>query len=314
MTFPIRKASAQTTLKPAKSAGSGKSSAIALRERKKPTPNKACEKCQTPFYAAPSHVLKGWGRFCSKACSSSGEANHRFKKNDVVCKCCGSEFHVKPSRQKRGKARVYCSDECRKKAQVSSKTCPSCQVAFDVPASHAHKRKFCSAECQKKSFRNSTPNRVCVTCCAPFFIKESDLKRVADAGTFCSAECMTRSRGKIRLEDGKYASHLERDLYQMLKEEGLLAGAVREYKFHPNRRWLFDFAWPEMKVAVEIHGGIWSGGRGGHTSGKGRLRDMEKMNEATMLGWLVLEVASNHLRDRSVIDWVRKLIELRVAA
>jgi hypothetical protein len=41
---------------------------------------------------------------------------------------------------------------------------------------------------------------------------------------------------------------------------------------------------------------------------------MEKMNEATMLGWLVLEVASNHLRDKSVIDWVRKLIELRVAA
>jgi len=125
---------------------------------------------------------------------------------------------------------------------------------------------------------------------------------------------MTGSRGKITLEDGKYASHLERDLYLLLKVEGLLAGATREFKFHPKRKWLLDFAWPEMKIAIEVHGGIWKSGKSGHTSGKGRMRDMEKMNEATLHGWLVLEVASNHIRDGSAIEWAKRMIQMKCAA
>ena len=40
-----------------------------------------------------------------------------------------------------------------------------------------------------------------------------------------------------------------------------------EYRFHPFRKWRFDFAWPEQKVAVEMEGGVFIGGahtRGGH--------------------------------------------------
>ncbi len=59
----------------------------------------------------------------------------------------------------------------------------------------------------------------------------------------------------------------------------------REYRFC-DRRWRFDFAWPTYKLAVEIEGGIWNGGR--HTRGAGYKRDTEKYNRATKEGWGVL--------------------------
>jgi very-short-patch-repair endonuclease len=58
--------------------------------------------------------------------------------------------------------------------------------------------------------------------------------------------------------------------------------AEREYRFHPTRKWRFDFAWPAYKVAVEIDG------RGRHQTVDGVRKDCEKHNEAVILGWAVL--------------------------
>lgn len=58
---------------------------------------------------------------------------------------------------------------------------------------------------------------------------------------------------------------------------------VREYKFHPDRKWRIDFAWPSHKLAIEIEGGVWTRGR--HIRGKGFLNDMEKYNELARMGW-----------------------------
>lgn len=62
----------------------------------------------------------------------------------------------------------------------------------------------------------------------------------------------------------------------------------REVRFHPTRRWKFDFAWPELKIAVEVEGGVWSSGR--HTRGAGFIADCEKYNEAARLGWRVFRM------------------------
>ena len=62
-----------------------------------------------------------------------------------------------------------------------------------------------------------------------------------------------------------------------------LDGWEREYRFHVKRRWRFDFAWPAVKLAVEIDGyGM------NHYSVMGRTQDLEKQNEAVKEGWRVL--------------------------
>lgn len=66
-----------------------------------------------------------------------------------------------------------------------------------------------------------------------------------------------------------------------------------EYRFHPTRRWRFDWAFPDQKVALEIEGGVWTGGR--HTRGAGYVRDIEKYNHATLAGWRVLRVTPGQL-------------------
>jgi len=77
-------------------------------------------------------------------------------------------------------------------------------------------------------------------------------------------------------------------LFRILIHKTLKAKVVSEYRFHPVRRWKFDFAVPEFMVAIEIEGGIFAKTRLGHSSGKGIKQDMEKYNAAQLMGWKVL--------------------------
>jgi very-short-patch-repair endonuclease len=61
----------------------------------------------------------------------------------------------------------------------------------------------------------------------------------------------------------------------------------RQFKFHPKRQWKLDFAWPDMKIAVEIHGGIHAAKRWHHSSGSQQEKDFEKANAAARAGWRV---------------------------
>ena len=87
-----------------------------------------------------------------------------------------------------------------------------------------------------------------------------------------------------------------------------------QHKFHPVRRWRFDAAWPDALVAVELHGGTWSGGR--HTRGAGMEADCEKMNAALLLGWRVLVYTTSMLKadPAGVLGQVRAVLEKTGAA
>lgn len=67
----------------------------------------------------------------------------------------------------------------------------------------------------------------------------------------------------------------------------------RELRFHPTRRWRFDFAFPSAKLAIECDGGQWRKFGGRHA----RDSDREKLNEAAVLGWRVLRFSGAMLRN-----------------
>lgn len=69
-----------------------------------------------------------------------------------------------------------------------------------------------------------------------------------------------------------------------------------EHRFHPTRRWRFDFAWPACKVAVELEG------RGRHQTVAGVRADCEKYNTAALMGWTVLRFPATDRKFAS--EWV----------
>lgn len=65
------------------------------------------------------------------------------------------------------------------------------------------------------------------------------------------------------------------------------------------RQWRFDAALPDRKIAVEYHG------QGAHTAFvKGTWNDHEKLTEAQLCGWLVIQCNVKSVRDGRCLSWV----------
>jgi very-short-patch-repair endonuclease len=64
-----------------------------------------------------------------------------------------------------------------------------------------------------------------------------------------------------------------------------LARPVRNFRFHKTRKFEIDFAWPSLRIGVEIQGGVWT--RGAHGRPANIIRDMVKHNLLLDMGWRV---------------------------
>lgn len=69
--------------------------------------------------------------------------------------------------------------------------------------------------------------------------------------------------------------------------------------------WRLDFAWPDLRIAIEIEGGVYTRGR--HVRGKGYVNDIEKYNALTLDGWRLLRFASSHISSGYALE---KTIEI----
>lgn len=69
------------------------------------------------------------------------------------------------------------------------------------------------------------------------------------------------------------------------------------------RRWRFDLAFESLQLAIEVDGGLFSGGR--HSRGAGIVKDNEKINAATLLGWRVLRVSTQQVTNGYAATLVR---------
>jgi hypothetical protein len=75
-----------------------------------------------------------------------------------------------------------------------------------------------------------------------------------------------------------------------------------EFKFLEDRKFRFDFAWPDKKVAVEVEGGVYSNSR--HTSGFGFTKDCEKYNLAAASGWSVYRFTTEMVKNGKAVDFL----------
>lgn len=94
---------------------------------------------------------------------------------------------------------------------------------------------------------------------------------------------------------------------------GSIAGIRRpdtEVKFDAERKFRFDFAWPEAKLALEVNGGTWNGGA--HGRAKGIHRDYEKLNLAQWNGWAVLQVTPQDVYSSNLGRMLKELYDLRL--
>lgn len=80
----------------------------------------------------------------------------------------------------------------------------------------------------------------------------------------------------------------------------------REYKFHATRRFRFDFAYPDKKLAIEAEGGTW--GKSRHTTGTGYAADCEKYNLAILAGWRVLRCTGDHIKSGIALKWIEEAL------
>lgn len=97
------------------------------------------------------------------------------------------------------------------------------------------------------------------------------------------------------------------DLFTSICKSDLHVECVKEYRFHPVRRWRFDYAIPDKKIAIEIDGGVWNYGR--HNRASGYVADMEKFNAAASLGWVVLKFTPRQQYTRGTFDLIAKTIK-----
>jgi len=76
------------------------------------------------------------------------------------------------------------------------------------------------------------------------------------------------------------------------------------YRFHPTRRWALDYAWPDVKLAVEIEGHY------RHRSRSGFAADHKKYRAAENMGWRILKYPGDEWKARPVqiVEEVAKLL------
>jgi len=86
-------------------------------------------------------------------------------------------------------------------------------------------------------------------------------------------------------------------------------GFEREFQFDISRKWRFDYCWVESRVALEVEGGAWTGGR--HTRGSGFIKDIEKYNTATLAGWQVYRCTPQQVKSGEAFDLITKALEIK---
>jgi len=71
-----------------------------------------CKICNNDFYTKPSHIKKGWGKFCSRKCSNKGLRSRK----QINCYVCNILLYKTSSQMARSKSKkFFCGKSCQTK-------------------------------------------------------------------------------------------------------------------------------------------------------------------------------------------------------
>lgn len=73
----------------------------------------------------------------------------------------------------------------------------------------------------------------------------------------------------------------------------------------------FDFVFDELRLCVEVQGGIWRE-KGAHNTGTAITRDCRKSFAAKRIGWNVLPITDKMIKSGEVANWLADYINQRV--
>jgi hypothetical protein len=137
----------------------------------------------------------------------------------------------------------------------------------------------------------------CVAC-----RNEVEFKSLGSGKIMCS-KCGQTLKGKAPKKGSNNAD--KAPLFEIAWKDYAPANApalTPEFKFHPVRRWRFDFAITNgaEKIAIEVDGGNFTKHGGRHATDK----DREKRRAAAMCGWRVMPFSPQELK-RDPVGCVR---------
>lgn len=96
-------------------------------------------------------------------------------------------------------------------------------------------------------------------------------------------------------------------LFELMCDAHDLPRPTPEYRFAAPRRFRFDYCWKEQKIALEVQGGLFTGGR--HVRGAALLKEHEKLNEACIRGYRVLFCTPQDVKTGAVFALIKRAIK-----
>jgi very-short-patch-repair endonuclease len=102
-------------------------------------------------------------------------------------------------------------------------------------------------------------------------------------------------------------SGFERNLEFQMKAVKLPKPEI-QYRFAAPRRWTFDFAWPALKVYLEVEGGMFIKGGGRHNRALGFEADCVKYSEAAIRGWRGLRVTTRQVTSGEALQLIERAL------
>lgn len=90
---------------------------------------------------------------------------------------------------------------------------------------------------------------------------------------------------------------------------GMGKGLRKRLKDAGMQDWRFDGAYYSIRLAFEIDGGTWTGGR--HVRGGGFESDMRKGNHAIRLGWRVLHFTGGMVESDEAVLFLERMLRTK---